>query len=277
MESLEPLINAIRLKTTEYSTMLPPGAKILPEELFAGTPHVARGAVNIESLVSLTDYVLSHAMVSAPTIFASLAILEITAVLDWHKGVEDLAQWGEHTATYALGYTEEIKAWSAINGKTLTQHAFAEFVEEHLEDILKPSAADVLTVVTTISGKRKVEFTNVIALGNGDKSLQWTETTDAKGAGDIRVPGEIMIRIPIYKGCEAVTTFDIRALFRYRITDGRLGFEVRLMHLDKIRSLAFDQVLAGLRAGLGTFPVPIIAGLVSRTPRQVLENQIIKN
>jgi len=272
----KPLIEAIRLPNGNCATALPNGVKLVPDELFCSTPNQARGSVDIESLESFAAYVLEHGKDGTPTIFASPSGTYLNAVLDWHNGECSLPSWGEHTANYDLKYTPEFNAWSAINGRVLNQAIFAEFVEEHLADIHTPSAADVLTVVTTLCGKRKVEFTNVINLANGDKSVQWAETTDAKAAGDIRVPSEIKIRIPIFVGSEVETTFDIRALFRYRIQDGRLGFEVKLLHLDKVTALAFEQILIALRKALGDVEFPIIKGHVTISPRSVLENHAVK-
>jgi len=229
----------------------------------------------VENLDSLYEYVRCHTSVDAgrPTIFAqSEQSVRISAVIDWEA-------WGEHTATYELGYTPEWIAWQRISGQKIGQVAFAEFIEENLACIHSPAAADVLTVATTLSGKRKVEFTNCVTLQNGDRALQWNETTDAKAAGDIRVPSEITLRIPIFKGSEAATTFEIKALFRYRIADGQLTYEIKLLNADKVAALAFAQIVSAMREEFSCdeYEPLIIVGSVLQGPRTLASQNIIKN
>lgn len=272
---LQPLIDALRVQSGSVNTALPPGVKLVPTELSHEYPSCQRGEIRVENLESLYAYIRHHESSDCgrPTVFAqSEQSVKIRAVLDWE-------QWGEHSATYELGYTPEWVAWVKISGQKIGQVAFAEFIEEHLDCIHSPSAADVLTVATTLSGKRKVEFTNCVVLQNGDRALQWNETTDAKAAGDIRVPSEITLRIPIFKGSEAATTFEIKALFRYRIHEGQLTYEIKLLNADKVAALAFAQIVAAMRAEFAndeSGPL-IIVGQIIAGPRALASQNIIKN
>lgn len=272
---LQPLIDALRVKSTDDTIALPPGTKLVPTELNGVLTNQRRGEIRVESLDSLYEYVRYNTddHISRVAIFAqSERSVRISAILDWE-------QWGEHSATYELGYTPEWVAWQRISGQKIGQVAFAEFIEENLDCIHSPSAADVLTVATTLSGKKRVEFTNCITLQNGDRSLQWNETTDAKAAGDIRVPSEITLRIPIFKGSEAATTFEIKALFRYRIHEGQLTYEIKLINSDKVAALAFAQIVTAMRAEFSADenePL-IIVGSVVASPRAIATSNIIKN
>jgi uncharacterized protein YfdQ (DUF2303 family) len=266
MEINQALIDAVRVTSSADFAALPPGVKLVPRESFKPSPDMMRGTVRVDSLKSLYDYIRLMGN-SETAIFANRHAHpnNITACIDWNGG------WGEHTAIYELGLTPEWMAWQGISGKPLGQLTFAEFIEEHLDCIHEPSAAEVLTVATTLSGKRKVEFTNVVNLANGDKSLQWAETTDAKAAGDIRVPSFITLRIPIYRGSEDATTFDIKALFRYRIADGKLSYEVKLIGAEKVAGLAFEKIYAAINGEFEGDPSPplIVCGAVLATPRHI--------
>jgi uncharacterized protein YfdQ (DUF2303 family) len=271
----QPLIDALRVRSTKDTIALPPGTKLVPTELQQELPCYMRGEIRVESLDSLYQYVRRYTSEDAghPVIFAQREqSIKITACLDWEA-------WGEHRAVYELGYTPEWIAWQRISGQKIGQVAFAEFIEENLDCIHAPAAADVLTVATTLSGKRRVEFTNCVTLQNGDRSLQWNETTDAKAAGDIRVPSEITLRIPIFKGSEAATTFEIKALFRYRIHEGQLTYEIKLLNADKVCALAFDQIVTAMRnefAADDNEPL-IVVGQILSGPRPLATSNIIKN
>lgn len=271
---LQELIDAIRVQTHNENTIAAPqGVTLVPSELFKLEPRSARGSVRCDSLESLVAYVNSQDNQSA-MVFADRSGAKITAVLDWHD--PECALWGDHSASMPLQFTQDWIDWSGISGRPINQRAFAEFVEEHLDCIHKPAAAEILTIATFLEGKRNVVFKNVAVLSNGDRQLQWEETTEAKGVGDVKVPAEITLRIPVYRGAEDETCVEIRALFRYRIADGKLTFEVKLMNADKVADGAFGRVVDGLRELLkaATIPAPVILGAVTTTPRATLASRI---
>ena len=269
----QELIDAIRVKCTDDAIAAPQGVTLVPSELFQIDPEAARGTVRCDNLDSLVAYVASQEQSNA-MVFADRSGARITAVLDWHSMEAPL--WGDHAAIMPLQCTQDWIDWYGISGKAIGQRAFAEFVEEHLDCIHKPAASEILTIATFLEGKRNVVFKNVAVLSNGDRSLQWEETTEAKGVGDVKVPSEITLRIPVYRGAEEETTVEIRALFRYRIADGKLTFEVKLMNADKVADGAFERVFDGLRQLLksATITAPVILGNVVTTPRETLAKRI---
>lgn len=270
----QELIDALRVQTHNEDTIATPsGVSLVPSELFHLEPKSARGVIRCDSLESLVGYVDTQDNQSA-MIFADRSGAKITAVLDWHD--PECALWGDHTASMPLQFTQDWIDWSGISGRAIGQRAFAEFIEEHLDCIHMPAAAEILTIATFLEGKRNVKFKNVAVLGNGDRQLQWEETTEAKGVGDVKVPSEITLRIPVYRGAEAETTVELRALFRYRIDDGKLTFEVKLMQADKVADGAFGRVVDGLRELLKTATIiaPVILGNVVTTPRETLAKRI---
>lgn len=274
---IQQLLDALRLKNDSETIALPPGTKIIPNEFYTPEAAKARGCISMESLDSLISYTRNFCNKES-IVTASLYQMCVVSVLDWHDPEnQDYAGWGEHSCRYDLSHTAQWLEWTAISGKQLSQQYFAEFIEEHLDDIKTPSSSEVLTVATTLSGKRNIKFTNATNLGNGDVSLQWEENTEAKAGGDTRVPSEITISIPVFKGSEAQTTFEIKCLFRYRIAEGRLSFEVKLLHADKVSELAFAEVLDALRVAFpkeATNAPQVLVGRISKSPRQILSETI---
>lgn len=232
------------------------------------------GTVRAESLASLVDYVERHhdnetAILASPTDNA------ILGVIDWHSADDDRVKggFGRHKVELKLQHTEQWKAWLGINGKAMHQKTLAEFIEENLGDIVKPDAASVLEAVLTLSGKRSVNFKNATRLANGDTSLVWEETTEAKAGqtGDMTVPSEIELELPIYQGCEEETTFKIRTMFRYNVEGGSLTFKLQMLGIERIERLAFDGVFESLHEKLNKaeIEVPVYKGAITVTPFQV--------
>jgi uncharacterized protein YfdQ (DUF2303 family) len=264
----QELIDAIRVSKNDI--ILPPGYKHVPKALTM--PHDIAAHIECGTLQSLADYV--EAFHSYLVVFANDSIIK--AVLDYHYEMEMVGN-ANHTATFHLSTTAEWRAWKAISGRQMAQREFAEFIEEHLDEIHSPPPADVLTIANTLSGKRNVSFSQVNDLANGDKSLVWEEKTDAKSAGDIRVPSKIVLRIPIYEGAEEETTYEVTALFRYRIADGKLAYEVKLLKTERILKQAFERIVAQLETLLPDTSTIIVGSL--RADRESInrEKTIHKN
>lgn len=266
---IQDLIDAIRVNCTQEAIARPHGVELVSAEMFAAEPSSALGTVRCDSLESIVSYVATQESSNA-MFFADRPGGKITAVLDWHA--MEIPLWGDHQAVMPLAFTRAWTDWAGISGRAMDQRKFAEFIEEHLDCIHKPAASEILTIATFLEGKRNVVFKSVAVLSNGDRQLQWEETTEAKGVGDAKVPSEIILRIPVYRGAEDETTVEIRALFRYRIAEGKLSFEVKLMNVEDVADQAFLEVVSGLRElalSEGTI-VPIILGAVTATPRETL-------
>lgn len=274
---IEKLLNALRLPENAETITLPQGCQIIPRELFEDEPAKPRGTIAMESLGSLIAYTRQHGD-KGTCIFASLEKMRVESVIDWHYPASP--EWGEHRAIYSLRLTKEWEDWNRISGKPLSQREFAEFIEEHLDEIAEPKAADVLTVATTLTGKRNVKFTNVTNLSNGDQSLQWEESTDAKGAGDTRVPTRITLAVPVFRGAEDETRFEVQAIFRYRIAEGKLSFEIRLLHAERVLEMAFAQTVNALNAEfdgeLKSETPAVLIGSVTEYPRPILTKRNIQ-
>lgn len=235
---------------------------------------IRAGIITAESIDSLVDYVTRYDNESA-AVFASATSSTITAIFDWHpKSFEEYSGLARHQVILPLQFSDQWKAWAGINGKMLQQRTLAEFIEEYLGDIVEPDAAAVLETVLTLSGKKSVNYKNATRLANGDVSLVWEEATEAKAgqSGDLKVPSELKLRLPVYAGCEAETTFEIRTMFRYHISDGTLTFQLKMLGIEHIRELAFEAVYESLGQKLKKQKItaPLYHGAVTKTPLEIL-------
>jgi uncharacterized protein YfdQ (DUF2303 family) len=268
---LTPLLEAAQPRIVGNAIAI--NNRLIPLERFAETP-THRGHIDVDSIESLVAYAEDFKSYRS-RLFASRSQQKLTLIHDWNESSveEGDGGWANHRAVMPLRITDDWRDWLAISGKAISQRHFAEFVEEHLDTIQEPSAAEMLTIVTTISGMRNVKFTNVVVLANGDRQLQWEETTDAKSAGDKRVPSEIKLRVPIFFGAEEDTTMEIKALFRYRIDNGALSFEVKLLHADKVADVAFRAIVDSVRERFKaeSIDIPVTDGCITKTPLEILD------
>ena len=143
------------------------------------------GAVTLTQHDSFTAYLAKHALPDTE-MWADIDKDRVVAVINAHGGSADrtirdegLAGWGDHRATLQLVTTQDWRDWTGNSGKLLLQTDFAEFVEQHLPNILRPSAADMLELAQTIKGHTKVSFESSKRVKSGETAIEWREDTTA--------------------------------------------------------------------------------------------------
>lgn len=264
------LINAILagVEVGGKAAIVPEGYTLESLEKFQEFPKTKRGKVRLDSVESMALYAKAH-HTSLSALFADSEARKFLLVIDWHgSAINDAAGWGDHSASYQLHYTNEWNAWMAISGKPMGQATFAEFIEENLPDIIEPTSADLLEAVLNVSGKRNIAFKSAKNLTNGDTQLIYEETTEANGTtkGEASLPSKLAIRIPVFKGAENVTTFEIKAFLRYRIQEGRLSFELKLHRPEKAKDEALKEVFKAMSEAMPK-GLPIYEGSIEKWPR----------
>lgn len=267
------LLDALRAHCVEDmpAAILPEGYKLHSLVRFQERPDGAVGTLTADSLTSLAEYVKQH-KTGGTALFASRDNGSVKAFIDWH---EDATRhpacaapgWGRHTVEFRLLHTPEWKAWTGISGRKMSQADFAEFVEENLPDIIEPASAEVLEAIRTVSGERNISFKSAKNLANGDTQIIWKENTETAAGtqGEAALPSFLMLRLPVYRGAEKATTFDVKAFLRYRISEGKLSFELKLHRPEVAVDLAFDELVAGFRSALEA-DVPVYLGSVTAKP-----------
>lgn len=157
------------------------------------------------------------------------------------------AGWGDHRAGLRLKTTPDWRAWNANSGKLLPQIDFSEFVEQHLPNFLRPTAADILELAQTIKGATKVSFESSKRVKSGETAIEWREDTQATAGkrGTIDIPDTIDLGMQVYEGG---APYKLTARFRYRITGGSLVLGYVLERPEDVHRDAFGQVVQQVSA-----------------------------
>lgn len=214
-------------------------------------PDHVRQQVSFDTSESFADYV--NTFKGANTrLFVSVAQTKMVAEIDYHPAAGTPAQRG-HRAAWPMPVSEEWKRWTGIDGQPLPQARFAEFLEENLADVVEPTGAALLEVATYLQAKKKVEFKSGVRLANGDVQLTYDETTEAGGRGQVNVPTEITLGLPVFFGGER---YKAKAFLRWRITDdGKLTFIVALHRRQMILQDAVQAAAKIVGAAVGLPPL----------------------
>ncbi|WP_342640913.1 DUF2303 family protein [Rhodoligotrophos ferricapiens] len=186
-------------------------------------------------------------------IIADNQALGFQAIFDYHGRPRIEQSQGTparraHRASFSPVKSEQFARWSAINGKATPQLEFAHFLEENLPDVAEPDGASLLEVALKLEASKKVEFVSGTRLNDGSQQLTYAETVETKAGqkGELRVPSELTIAIPIFFGGPV---YSMKAFLRYRISDGKLHFIVDLHRLRYAVEMAFADFRTQIDAG----------------------------
>jgi uncharacterized protein YfdQ (DUF2303 family) len=169
-------------------------------------------------------------------------------VLDYHGALAGSPRWGEHRVDFTMRHSKEWLAWKSVDGKRMPQMEFAEFIEDNAPDIVDPSAATMIEVARDLRAKSEVDFGSTVQMQNGSVRFRYSEQTKGTfGSGDIDVPEQFAISIPVYLGCDRVK---VTARLRYRINSGKLTFWFNLLRAEAIEREAFYAARGAIEKAL---------------------------
>lgn len=241
----EAVVTTVQIGDRLYA-VVPTGKSVQSFEAHAQTPTSKRGAVQVFDVESFVDYVNQH-KTPHTRIFADGQGdgLPIVAVLDHHA--EDAPGWGRHRITLSARTTQEWDDWTEIDGTGKNQVEFAEFIENHLQDIASPTGAAVLEMVKTLEVKRGVNFSSAIRLDNGQTQLLYDETIQGSAQkGSVQIPDQFVLGLKPFEGADS---YRVTARFRYRLSHGSVSLWVDLIQPEKVLDAAFTERVAQVKAG----------------------------
>jgi uncharacterized protein YfdQ (DUF2303 family) len=216
-------------------------------EAGASVPLRKRGTVTVFDAASFNQVLADNADAGNIAIYfdRNPEKPSVVAILNGHgpKG----AGWGDFRAQISFRPTPQWLKWKGIDGKLMPQPAFAEFIEDNLEDISDPAGGAMLEIVTYLQATRTVSFKSGIRLSSGAIQFQNLEDIDAKvGAGSIAVPETFTLGIaPIF----GLSSYAVPARFRYRIQDGKLQMGFKLQRVETMMGQIIEDVIAKIERG----------------------------
>ena len=219
-------------------TVVPKDYSLLSVEHFLTLPARKRGEIVVTEVESFCRYVNLHKTAGTHLMADGSGVL---AVLDHHSAAEP--GWREHKVSLRLQATPEWNKLTAINRKPLQQDQFCEFLEDNQSLIVRPTSAELLEIVSTLEGKKDVQFSQAIKLRNGQVKLGYSENIELKGCredGAVELPSKLVAGAARYKGGEPV---EIHCRLRFRIAERKLLFTILIDDLEIINEAAYLGVL----------------------------------
>jgi uncharacterized protein YfdQ (DUF2303 family) len=188
-----------------FTAVVPEGFKVAvtdmrPYKKQPAAPRRVTGNITVTDLVSWIAYYDKHETPGAE-IFGDVKQSRITALLNAPEGPDD-PQWADHRLILQLEHSPAWLAWTALSGRLLSQDQFAEHIEDRTPDLIEPDAATMLEVAQSIQATNQVNFESRSRLHDGARVFSYREDVQGQAGqrGDLYIPTEIRLRLPVWRG-----------------------------------------------------------------------------
>jgi len=233
----------------ETAVVVPKGKQLLSIKHLLdeqrAVPERICGTAELATLESFVEHVKAFARAET-AIFANEH--RLLAVYDYHGVGKDAEQqqvrpgWCAHRAEYRFPLSREWLAWMGTRDAPMSQSAFAEFLEDHVQDVVAPKDDDAkhfaelsFTLATPaqlmlLSRNLKVrvesEAVNSPNLSSGEVEIAYKEKHSDSTGAPLKIPGGFMLQIPVFVDGVA---YRIPVRLRYRISGGKVAWQF-VMH-----------------------------------------------
>lgn len=221
------------------------GMGIVDTMAYLDRPLYKSGEKAVRDVDSFTAFLDKHGIGGETEVTTFQDQRQITAVID--AGTELEPGRKKHGASLNLKLSTEWAQWVQFSGKLMGQEQFAEFIEDHAEQIMSPSSAEIMEIASTLQVKRGVEFEQGTSLSTGETQFTFREQdkTTAGKAGQLAIPNELLLALTPFKGGSA---YKVTAKFRYRLRGSELALGYKLLDVEKIQDNAFGEVAETIQA-----------------------------
>lgn len=256
-----------------YILSIPHGRQIQSAKAFLDEyllrPERVKGTASLTTLTSFIEHV-NRFKGKNSAVFADVSNQQapkLVAVIDYHDGGQDGADWCQHRAVYEFPLSAEWVAWrSKERNAQIGQQEFAEFLEDRIVDVMHPETAgetvrlfatdlgltlaspqrllELSRGLTVRVGAKVVQSTN---LSTGEMQIAFEEKHDGEG-GPLKIPGAFAVGIPVFRNGPV---YSIPVRLKYRVTAGSVTWGFSLQRIEKVWDHAVEEVCNEAREKTG--------------------------
>lgn len=205
-------------------------------EKLAG-PNNPAGCMTLLTPESFAQAILDHRD-ERTQVFADASGWRIDAVFDFLQGGGDEKRamgWGQLKAELMFEESRKLREWRRVT-EYRDQVEFAEFLEDHRDDVREPSGQELLELVSDLEATSTGSFKGKVNLDNGNVSLAYQDEAETS----VAIPKELELGIPLFEHGEK---YKLKARLRYRIHAGAVKFRLLFTNLEDAKEQEFERIV----------------------------------
>lgn len=217
--------------------------KELHDRMIANKPSPARrkGTSHHTELDSFISHI-NRMKESSTTIWANIDRCVFTAIYNYDPegSKQDAAGWMDHVAKYTCPISPEWEAWSDMQNNSMSQSQFAEWIDEHIDDLVEsegfPKPIEVEEMVRNLQIHTKGQYSKKIDPTTGQYALVCKEehTTDST-----KIYRAFKVALRVFDGGDKYGV-DIR--LRFRMEDKAPRFSYTMHRHEELKRDAFGEM-----------------------------------
>jgi uncharacterized protein YfdQ (DUF2303 family) len=232
------------------------------EDAREAQPRRLKGTATLTELDSFLAHVNRHKSADS-VVFADVAGVKLTAVLNYHMAGsgDDKARWSDHRAVYSCPLSDAWKRWNEHSGEEMSQDDFAQFIEDHMDDLAAPTGngddkdlpmpSDVLTMARNLIVNTKGAFQRTVDPVTGNYTMLNKSDNDT---GTTKIPRAFKLQLQVF---DAGSYWGIQARVRFQLNHGVPCFSYLLYKAEETKREAFDEIRKKV---IGQTQLPLFAG-----------------
>lgn len=230
--------------------LLPPGYQAVDISKMLPPANRIKQRVELLSVAAFVAYV-SRFNDSESVLFANETEAQYEAVIDYHGGNGSRGDC-DHVANYRCPPSEQWTTWKGYSTKAVGQSEFAQFIENNMPDIVRPPAAEMLSVALQLQVHKAATFQSEMKLANGEVQFRYEEQVKGTSkVGDLTIPESFQIQIPVFVDGPL---FVIDCRLRYRLDEGKLRMWYELVRPAEVHRAAVKEVTKSIQESLADMP-----------------------
>ena len=220
-----------------------------------GRPLRNTGTIDVADVESFVLMVGRENIPETTIVTANMDRRQFTAIVNFAEDGQK-AGHGDRKISLEMQTTLEHDRWTKNNRARMTQLQLADFLEENLENITEPPAAEMIEMISNLKVKRNAVYHAVIETETGEQSLSFSETIKGETQnGSFDFKSKFKIAITPFRGSKP---YEITCNLRFSVDDQSLRIFFSMVNISKVVEHAFEEENRKMRGEMSTLDVPVI-------------------
>lgn len=200
-------------------------------------PNRKQGTSRHFELASFVEHV-NRFKEESSAVWADIDSMEVTAVYNEHD--KKRAGWRDFQAVYSCRTSPEWQAWLERDGEAMSNEAFANFIEERMEDLTDgegmPAPIVLLEMARNLQVHTKGQFIRKVNPETGEYTMI---SKEEHTEGTTKIPRRFALALRVFEGGDA---YRVEARISFRVNNGRPMFSYTLHRAEEIKRDAFGHI-----------------------------------